>query len=273
VVKVNVEPSEIDCTGLPAEITVPNRQVVTLNVVYPQDYTCATTLAESPVISSSPVPELIAALAKLGAIAPFGFAAESTKKEFARDLPALSSAAMTATVKCQDKTKTATSIQSVKITYQNPPRVTGSVGLVTARGVPSYGVKTTDTGTVNGVITTQNTVAITALPAAQVIPFTFANIYWIGSQTMHIDSQIGFGVNPNLSTPRAELFASPLAFVWHDVYLSPGLHIGEHENIANNFSLGGVLPNGVSKIPINWKWYGGFGFSLSYNIHPLVKGK
>jgi hypothetical protein len=67
-VQVTVKPSEVDCTGLPAEMTVPNHQVVTLDVIYPTDYTCSTALAESAVTSSSPVPELIAALAKLGVI-------------------------------------------------------------------------------------------------------------------------------------------------------------------------------------------------------------
>jgi hypothetical protein len=270
-VRVTVEASDIDCTGLPAEITVPNRQAVTLDITYPQDYDCSTTLAESAVTSSSPVPDLIAAFTKLGVIGAVAFAPTGTK-EFKRDLPPLSSEVMTAAVQCKGSGRTLA--QSVKITYQNPSRVTASVGLVIARGVSSYGAKTAVTGMgSNGVVTTQSTVAITSLPGAQVVPFTFANIYWMGSQTKHIDSQIGFGVNPNLSTPRVEFFASPLAFAWHDAYLSPGIHIGEHEEIANGFRLGNILPSGVSKIPIRWKFYAGFGFSLSYNLHPLIKGK
>jgi hypothetical protein len=275
-VHVDVTASDIDCTGLPTEITVPNRQVVTLDITYPTEYTCTTTLSESATTSSNTAADLIAAFAKAGVIPFIAFAPSTSvknEKKFTRDLPPLSSEVMTAAVKCEDKSQSRTLVQNIKITYQNPPHISASVGLVIARGVPAYGVKTAVTGTNNGVITTQSTVAVTSLPAAQVVPFTFANIYWAGSPDRHIDSQIGLGVNPNLSTPRIEFFASPLAFAWHDVYLSPGLHIGEHEQLANGFNLGDVLPNGVSKAPINWKFYVGFGFSLSYNLHPLVKGK
>ena len=105
------------------------------------------------------------------------------------------------------------------------------------------------------------------------VPFSFANIRYIGSRTTHFDFQIGFGVNPNLSTPRVEFFTSPFALAWHDVYLSPGIYIGEHEVITNGFALGQVLPNNVNKIPINFNFGAKFGFSLSYNLHSLVGGK
>lgn len=265
-------PASIDCNGLPAEVTVPNKQPVKLHVTYPDGYSCTTALGETPVTApANPTQDLIAAFAKAGVL-PFAAPERAAPpREFTRDLPALSSVVMTATVTCKaDKT---TLIQSAKITYQNPPRVTASAGMVIAGGVRSYGVKTTVTGSSGGVDTTQNSVSITGFPAAQVVPFSFANIRYIGSRTTHFDFQLGFGVNPNLSTPKVEFFASPFALAWHDVYFSPGIHIGEHEVITNGFSLGQILPNGISKVPTNWAFGARFGFSLSYNLHSLVSGK
>jgi len=270
-VSIEVPTSDIDCTSLPMELTVPNKQEITLDITYPAAYACATTLSENPAATSNPAQDLIAAFSKAGVL-PFAAMVTTAPKKYTRDLPALSSEVLTATVTCKGE-KDRTLVQKVNITYQNPPRVTASAGMVIARGVASYGVKTMVTGTSNGIVTTQNTVAVTSLPSAQVVPFTFANIYLVGSPSKHIDAQLGFGVNPNLSTPRIEFFASPFTFSWHDVYLSPGIHIGEHEQLTNGFAVGNVLPNGVGKTPINWKFYAGFGFSLSYNLHPLVKGK
>jgi hypothetical protein len=81
--------------------------------------------------------------------------------------------------------------------------------------------------------------------------------------------QFGVGLNPNLSSTKLEFFASPLALSWHDVYFSPGIHIGQHENLANAFAVGDIVPNG-SKVPTSFKYFSGFGFSISYNLHPIA---
>jgi len=282
-VSVAIQPSDIGCTGKPAEVRVPNNQTVRLHVTYPNNYACSTTLEESKPGSQNPAQDLITAFSKLGV---FGYDfVKSTPipdKEFDRALPPLKNTVMTAAVQCKasDGSKPTPGdqnqpvlIQKIAITYQNPPRVTASAGFVLAPGVKSYGVKTTNTGTGSGgVINVRNTVAVTGSPSAQVVPFAFANVYLIGSPKTHIDAQFGFGVNPNLSTAKPEFFASPFAFSWHDVYLSPGVHIGQHEEVMNGFALGDVLPNGV-KVPVKFKYFAGFGFSVSYNLHPLVTGK
>jgi hypothetical protein len=116
-----------------------------------------------------------------------------------------------------------------------------------------------------------NTVAVTGSPAGQVIPFGLVNIFYSGSRLFNINAQLGVGVNPNLSSARVEYFASPFAIGWHDVYISPGFHVGQHEEIAGGFGVGQITPSGLSKVPLKWGYYTGFGFSISYNLKPLVK--
>jgi hypothetical protein len=276
-ITVDMSPSTISCTGLPIQLTVPNGQKVDVKInPSTNDDSCPVKFVVTPPPpAANAIADLISAFAKVGPLFAQGPPPPPPPPTFS--LPPLKSQVMTATLTCTDtKTVPNTSIlkiQSIAITYQNPPRLTASVGFVVAPGVRAFGLKTSVTGTTNGVVTTQNVVAVTSFPSAQVVPFSFANIYLIGSQKKHIDAQLGFGVNPNLSSPKVEFFASPFVFSWHDVYLSPGIHIGEHEQIANGFAVGDVLPNGVSKVPISWKFFRGFGFSVSYNLHPLVGGK
>jgi len=270
---VNVPALNGDCTGLPKEINVPNQQPVTVNVIYPgSGVKCTMGLTHAALTSTSGLPDLIGAFAKVGPFA--AVVPPPAPNPLSSAIPPVSSQVVTAAVKCTDTVNppTTTLVQNIQITYRTPMRLTASLGFVVARGVPAYGVKTMVTGTANGVITTQNTVAVTSLPSAQVVPFTFANIYLIGSQKKHIDAQLGFGVNPNLSTPKVEAFASLFALSLRDIYLSPGIHIGQHEQLANGFAVGNVLPSGVSKLPLSWKVYCGFGFSVSYNLHSVVSG-
>jgi hypothetical protein len=147
-----------------------------------------------------------------------------------------------------------------------------SAGLVVStQGVKSYGIKTIQTGVgSNGVVTSQTSIAVTGSSSAQVIPFSFVNLYLYGSRKLNISTQFGLGVNPNLSSPRIEFFAAPLAIGWHDFYFSPDVHIGQHEVLTGGFSVGEIT-SGLSKAPITWGYRGGFGFSLSYNLKPLVK--
>jgi hypothetical protein len=166
------------------------------------------------------------------------------------------------------------STQNIKITYQNPPRISVSAGfLLGTTGIQSYGIKTVQTGVGSGgVVTTQNSIAITGAPTVQFIPFGFVNVYIAGSRTFNLGPQMGIGVNPNLSTAKVEFFASPVAVSWHDFYFSPGFHIGQHERLTGGFSVGDLTPSNLSKAPIGWTYYTGLGFSFSYNLKPLVKG-
>jgi hypothetical protein len=66
------------------------------------------------------------------------------------------------------------------------------------------------------------------------------------------------------------LLDRPVALSWKDIYFAPGVHFGQHEVLSGEFAVGDIV-NGLSKAPTIWGRRGHFGFSLSYNIKPLVK--
>ena len=256
----------IDCVGEPLELTVPNLQVVQLFMKGAGDACSSTavTMSITKATGDNPVPDILQLISKVGAV-PF------VKEAPYYSIPPQKNRVVSIDATCNVGTGRK-STQSVKLTYQNPPRVAVSSGIVFAHGVDSYGFKTTQTGSGSGgVVNFQNSIAITGSPSAQVIPFGLANIYYAGSRTLNFNAQLGVGVNPNLSTAKVEYFASPFALGWHDVYISPGVHIGEHENLTGGFALGQLTPSNLSKVPIGWQRYTGFGISLSYNLKPLVK--
>ena len=256
-----------DCVGEPLEITVPNGQIVNLvQENWPTDpKACTPTMTTLPAVGDNPMADILPILAKVGSVGLI-----RGKGDKGNPLPPLKNKSLTASVACTVDGRKLT--QSVKITYQSPPRIVVSAGLVvSALGVKSYGIKTTQTGVgSNGVVTTQNSIAVTGSPSAQVIPFSFVNLYLSGSRKLNISTQFGLGVNPNLSSPRVEFFAAPIAIGWRDFYFSPGIHIGQHEVLTGGFSVGEIT-SGLSKAPITWGYRGGFGFSLSYNLKPFVK--
>jgi hypothetical protein len=186
-----------------------------------------------------------------------------------RALPKLTNKVLTITVQC-----TATEgkqSQSIKITYQNPPRIAVSAGFLASPGVRSNGIKMTNTSVgTNGVATVQNSIAITGDPTAQVVPFSFVNLYLAGTRTLNLSTQVGVGINPNLSTAKIEFFTAPIAVAWKDFYFAPGVHFGQHEVLTGGFAVGDIVPSGF-KPPIKWGIRGNFGFSVSYNLKPLVK--
>jgi len=264
--KPDAPADNLDCVGEPLEITVPNGQKVTLNTYYDKNEcsTSGTTVSITRATTDVPVSDILSLAVKAGV---FGFDAIGRSYDLAPQTNKIVSIDATCNGGLGRK-----STQNVKITYQNPPRVAVSTGLVVAHGVKSYGVNTSNTGVgTGGVVTTQNTVAVTGSPAGQVIPFGLVNIYYSGSRVLNFNAQLGIGVNPNLSSAKVEYFASPFAFGWHDVYISPGFHIGQHEDIAGGFGIGQTVPSGF-KVPLKWQYYTGFGVSISYNLKPLIKG-
>jgi hypothetical protein len=252
---------KLSCTGEPLEITVPNGQAINLTE-YGWDASCKPTLAISPALADNPVGDLLTMATKLGSL---GLDAQG----YIYELPKLRNKILTITVECTPAGYKQT--QVVKITYQNPPRLAVSGGLlVSTHGVKSYGIQTVKTGTgAGGVATTQSSIAVTGSSSAQVIPFGFANLYWLGTRKLNLSTQFGVGVNPNLSTARVEYFAAPVAFAWKDFYFAPGVHIGQHEVLTGGFAVGDITT--LSKPPIKWGYKGSLGFSLSYNLKPLVK--
>jgi hypothetical protein len=254
----------VDCVGEPLEITVPNDQIVKLVATNWSVGKCVPTLTITPAVADSPVAELLAIAAKGGILG-----VDTSSKVYG--LPKLKNKVLAVTVVCT-LTDSRKLTQSVKITYQNPPRIAVSAGLVVSTlGVRSFSIKTTQTGVgSNGVVTTQNSIAQHGPSLAEVVPFSSVNLYWSGSRKLNLSSQVGLGVDPNLSTPRVEFFVAPIAVAWHDFYFSPGIHFGQHEILTGGFSVGEVV-TGLTKAPIAFRYHAGLGFSLSYNLKPLVK--
>jgi hypothetical protein len=259
-----------DCVGEPLEITVPNGQIVNL---VKENWTvgdCVPTLTLTPATADSSVADLLTLFAKVGPFALDGGLAKSY------ELPPLKNKILNVTVACNKAAAGGAAghklTQTVKITYQNPPRIAVSAGLlVSTEGVKSYTILTTKTGVGStGVATSQTSIGIYGNSSAQVVPFAFVNLYLAGSRKLSLSSQFGVGINPNLSTPRIEFFAAPLGLSWHDFYFAPGIHIGQHEALTGGFAVGDLV-SGVSKPPIAWRYREGLAFSLSYNLKPLAK--
>lgn len=258
--------SSFGCAGQQLELNVPNGQRVELITDY-GDAKCAskfTNISVSKASTDSPIPDILSLALKGGA---FGIEAPPMY-----EIPPQSNRIVQIDATCKldgDRKYT----QSIKITYQNPPRVIVTAGLVLAHGVESYGLNSSVTGSgAGGTVTTQNMVAVTGSPAQEVIPFGFANIYYFSSHKITLNAQLGVGANPNLSSAKPEVFASPVSIGWHNFYVSPGFHIGQHEDIGGGFALGDITPSGFSKLPLKWSLYTGFGVSFSYNVKPSSKG-
>jgi hypothetical protein len=278
-----------DCVGDPLQITVPNGQIVQI-VAENWMNKCVPTATLNRAVPDSVVADLLALAGKIGAFGVAPTEGPYQQPHFA--LPAFRNKVLSLTVVCSiasikgDASKGDADggdasggdanlhklTQTVTITYQNPPRVAVSAGiLVSTEGVKSYTILTTKTGVnSSGVATTQNSIGLSGDSSAQVVPFGFANLYLAGTRKLNLSAQFGVGVNPNLSTAKVEFFAAPVALAWHDFYIAPGIHFGQHENLTGGFALGDVV-TGLSKAPIGWHYNTGFAVSLSYNLQPLVK--
>lgn len=258
-----------DCVGEPLQVTVPNGQIVNLVKENWAPGVCTPTITLNPVVPESAVAELLTLIARVGSLGVDGGSSYY-------ELPALKNKVLNVTVACiipkSDRIPQRKLTQAVTITYQNPPRIAVSAGLLAStEGVKSYTILTTKTGvSSSGVDTSQTSIGVSGNSSAQVIPFGFVNVYLWGSRKANLSTQFGVGVNPNLSTPRIEFFAAPIAVAWHDFYFAPGIHIGQHEKLTGGFAVGDLV-TGLSKPPIGWQYRAGLGFSLSYNLKPLIK--
>src|SRR5262249_18448134 len=150
------------------------------------DYADEVTPCALPVVTVTNAPsdlspgDLIAMWSKIGVI-PF---TELTKQPFKEtvQLPPLKNKVLNLTATCPSASSPVKFTQTAKITYQNPPRLALSGGILLAPGVNSFGIKTTKTGIgTGGVVTTQNSITESGGSSVQVIPFAFSNIYYAGS--------------------------------------------------------------------------------------------
>ena len=282
-----------ECLDGQLEATVPNGQKVKIQILTTQGYECTAT----PTFKSDPKPDYISTitsflkpvvvLATARAVSVAGPVSQPIQRI---SLPPVSKGTMTVPIACKpksdpdiskapssptdipDSTDTPASkgsqIHTVVIHYKDPPQFSASAGtLVSLYGKHVYGVTTSQTGVnSSGVATTQNTTSLTTSDV-QLVPIGFLNTFISGTNRLHLDLQAGLGINPNGSKTEVEYFFGP-ALTMHGIYFAPGLHIARASYLGGGFSLGEVIPSGVTP-PVSYRATYRFAFGISYS--PPVK--
>jgi hypothetical protein len=155
--------------------------------------------------------------------------------------------------------------RKITVHYGTVDLFSGSAGtIISPLGKRIYGIQTTQTGTTNGVATTQAAIAVTSSSRLQFVPIALVNFNYMGNKNFNWNMQFGVGINPNGSSTQVEYFASPIAFSMHNLYLSPGLHIARSERIINGFYVGDVVSSSSFTVPTQWRATYKFGFTVSY---------
>jgi hypothetical protein len=267
------------CLVTQVEATVPNGQQVGIQLLAAADAACTAT----PTFKSDPKPDYISTIVSF--LKPAGYlksenvtAAEIVKppEQQRLSLPPAASGTMTIAIACKPKPDAhpsqdsrAPQTRTVVVHYKDPPQFSASAGtLVSLYGKHVFGVSTSQTGiNSSGVATTQNTITLTT-SNVQLVPIGFLNTYISGTNRLHLDLQAGLGINPNGSKTQVEYFFGP-ALTTHGIYFSPGLHIARASYLGGGFSLGEVIPSGVTP-PVNYRATYRFAFAISYS--PPVKG-
>ena len=250
-----------ECIAGQLEATVPNGQRVKIQLLTKPGDTCTAT----PTFKSDPKPDYLSTLVSF--LQPLLKSAENVKptKQRISLLPA-ANGAMTVPIVC--KATPSPQTRTVVIHYKNPPRFSASAGtLVSLYGKHVFGFSTSQTGIgTNGVATTENTITLSQ-SNVQLVPIGFLNTYISGTNRLHLDLQAGLGINPNGSKTAVEYFFGP-ALTMHGIYFAPGLYIARASYLGGGFSLGEVIPSGVTP-PVNYRATYRFAFAISYS--PPVK--
>jgi hypothetical protein len=258
-----------ECIVTQLEATVPNGQKVGIQLLTKPGDTCSA----KATFKSDPKPDYLSMIASfLKPIGLLGVEEEEAAKtngtatEQRITLPPASNGTMTVPITC-DATP-APQPRTVVIHYKDPPRFSASAGtLVSLYGKHVFGVTPSQTGVnSSGVATTQNTITLTQ-SNVQLVPIGFLNLFISGTNRLHLDLQAGLGINPNGSKTEVEYFFGP-ALTMHGIYLAPGLHIARASYLGGGFSLGEVIPSGVTP-PVNYRATYRFAFAISYS--PPVK--
>ncbi len=256
---------DISCGTLQYETTVPNRQHVIISLANEQS---STDCSATPTFKADPKADygsLIAVFAK----AAFPIAAGKkgdVGTEFV--LPQASKGTMTVVMKC-NKGSSALLPRTVIVHFRDPSPLTASVGtLVSFFPKRVYGASTSQVSVnSNGVVVTQNSVAITSSAKVQFVPIAFLNIHLFGRERLQTYFEAGAGINPNGSKVDIEYFLGP-AISKYGVYLSPGLHIARASGLTNGFTLGEIIPSGVTP-PVSY--YSTFRFAIALSYSPAIK--
>jgi len=258
-----------ECIVTQLEATVPNGQKVGIQLLTKPGDTCSA----KATFKSDPKPDYLSIIASslkssliFGAMENEGQQTNGTVTELRISLPSAANGTMTVPITC-DATP-APQPRTVVIHYKDPPRFSASAGtLVSLYGKHVFGVTPSQTGVnSSGVATTQNTITLNR-SNVQLVPIGFLNTYISGTDHLHLDLQAGLGINPNGSKTEVEYFFGP-ALTMHGIYLAPGLHIARASYLGGGFSLGEVIPSGVTP-PVNYRATYRFAFAISYS--PPVK--
>ena len=267
------------CLVTQVEATVPNGQQVGIQLLAAADDVCTAT----PTFKSDPKPDYISTITSFLKPAAVFATKSLTVIEIVKppeqrrlSLPPAASGTMTVAITCKPKPDAhpsqdskAPQTRTVVVHYKDPPQFSASAGtLVSLYGKHVFGVSTSQTGVnSSGVATTQNTISLTT-SSVQLVPIGFLNTYISGTNRLHLDLQAGLGINPNGSKTEVEYFFGP-ALTSHGIYFAPGLHIARASYLGGGFSLGEVIPSGVTP-PVNYRATYRFAFAISYS--PPVKG-
>jgi hypothetical protein len=258
---------QTSCVAQPINITASNHQPVTITVV--GAIGCSGDIA-TQAITPVQQPDVIGTLFKFLGNAPTaiggGVAAAVGPAATTIVLPDLANVKDTVTLSCNDATGKPTKIvKTVAVTFQNPPLVNASAGLlVSTLGKKQYGVNTTETGVTNGTVSSQYAIGVTSTSTVQLVPIAFINLFGWGSRTTSLDLQAGLGINPNGSKTRVEWLLGP-AFTTHNVYLGAGVHIAQAEYLQSGYAPGQLVSSQSFTVPTDWRTTLKLGFSITYS--------
>jgi len=253
-----------DCLPPQVEETVPNGQKVVLTL----DTNPTDECSGVPTSKSDPKPDYGALFA--AALPKYFGLDESPKTRGPHQkitLPQVSDGTLTVAISCRlpaDSESVVRMPRSVVVHYKNAPLFSGSAGvLISTMGTKTYGNSTAQASVTNGVVTTRNSVALTANSNVQFVPIAFLNTYLMGSNRLHIDLQSGAGINPNGSKTKVEYFLGS-ALAWHGAYIAPGVHIAQAQYLTNGFSLDETIASNVT-VPTAYRTTFRFGIAISYS--------
>jgi hypothetical protein len=191
-------------------------------------------------------------------------------------------ATVTGNVSCvsdiDGKTPTTDSI-NFSILYQNVPKWTASVGLLTSF------LERNTIGVVNEATAGSSTpmatpfFQVTDRARAQLVPMAYVNYrlpfyksQFIGTGkedeliwTGHLSA--GFGVNSNSGTNQPEFFLG-FAIGLNRFMIHPGVHFGRTQSLGGGYNLNTQAPSSVTTAPIIWSYHPAFSIGFSVRLAP-----
>jgi hypothetical protein len=266
-------PSVPSCIPIPINLTVPNKQKITVVVTHPQaDSKCVAIETTQEV----PPADILATIA--GWLGKTPLLKQSTdlratennnpqNPKISYEIDPIKNTQATITVSCQigANDKVAKPKRTIVVTYQDVPPVSVSAGaIVSMLGKKGYGVVTTPTSVSGNTVTSQFAVGVTSSSKVQFVPIGFLNIYGFGTRDRHLDFQAGIGINPNGSKTQVEYFLAP-AFAWHNVYFAPGLHLAQAQYLTNGYTVGEIVTPQSFSVPTAYHSTLKFGIAISYS--------